>query len=157
MCFDAATEYTPSVSHPATDLLSVRDTAQSLLEQAGVMESTWRVQHVRRVTKRTVVLEVGPSEGKGIALEWTEHEGQDVPAFVRGDTYAVGYRNAPSAWDVDDLETPEAVKRAAEPAKRSLKRPPLFACPNPRSSRSTRVGFASTPMRLGLGWLSDSP
>ena len=82
------------------------------------------MNHVRRVGGRTVVLEVGPEEGKGIALEWTEHEDEEVPAFLRGDVYAVGYRNAPSAWNVDDDDTPEEVKRAAARACQTLSEAP---------------------------------
>jgi hypothetical protein len=110
----------------ATDLLHVRETAQTLLQDAGVIEPSWRVQHVRRVDGRTVVLELGPDDGKGIALEWTEHQDQAVPAFVRGEVYSVGYRNAPSAWDVDDVDTPEAVKRAAARACQTLSEAPAL-------------------------------
>jgi len=116
--------YTSPVSQPATDLLNVRATAESLLQEAGVMASSWRVRHVRRVNGRTVVLEFGPDEGKVVALEWTEHEDEDVPAFLRGEVYAVGYRNAPSAWNIDAEDTPEDVKRAAAQACQALSEAP---------------------------------
>jgi hypothetical protein len=144
----------------ATDLLNVRETAQALLQDAGVIEPSWRVQHVRRVDGRTVVLELGPDDGKGIALEWTEHEDQAVPAFIRGEIYAVGYRNAPSAWDVDDADTPEAVKQTAARACQALSDAPAIVrlCePEVTTEPERRVRFDAVEVgqwlfeRMGLG------
>ncbi|MEC9071090.1 MAG: hypothetical protein VX938_01870, partial [Myxococcota bacterium] len=99
-----------------TSLLVVRENAQRLFEDAGVLGPGWRVRAIRRLDHRSVVLDVGPDQGPGISLEWIEPGDEPVNAFLHGDAYAVGYRTGPNAWDLDDDATPEEVKRLAASA-----------------------------------------
>jgi hypothetical protein len=94
-------------------LLEIREGARRILESAGALHANWSVRGIRRLDARAVVLDVGPPDGQGVALEWCEPAGEPVQAFLRGDAYAVGYRRAPGNWDLDDAETPADIKRAA--------------------------------------------
>lgn len=112
------------------DLLEVRLGAQRILESAVDVPDEWRVRAVRRGDHRTVILEVGGLDVGGedapcVAIEWTEiGDDTDVRAFVRGPIFAVGYRRAPGAWDLDDADTPEDIKRAAVAACQALSAAP---------------------------------
>lgn len=97
-------------------LLVVRENAQRMFDDAGVLEHGWRVRAIRRLDHRSVVLDLGPEDGRGISLEWIEPLGESVNAFLQGDAYAVGYRTGPNAWDLDADETPADVKRIAASA-----------------------------------------
>ena len=70
----------------------------------------------RRLDRQTVVFQVGPDDGLGLALEWSEPSDEGFRAFKRGPRYAAGYRRGPQAWDLDHDETPEEIKRLAERA-----------------------------------------
>lgn len=94
-------------------LIEIREGAREILESAGTLNDGWSVRGIRRLDARAVVLDVGPPGGQGVALEWCEPAGEPVQAFLKGDSYAVGYRRAPGTWDLDAAETPSEIKRSA--------------------------------------------
>ena len=98
----------------ATPLLHVRALASRLLAAAAVLPDGWDVKDARRLDERAVLVALGPEEGPGALLEWraVPEGGEPVRAFVVGSRYAVSYRSAPTAWDLDDAETPVDIKRA---------------------------------------------
>ena len=104
----------------APGLLAMRSAAQAILDQAGLLTNGWRVRGIRRLDGRSVVLDVGPHEGSGVALEWIEPGDDAVEAFLHGADYAVAYRTGPEAWDLDDEATPGDVKKFAASACRAL-------------------------------------
>ena len=107
---------------PPGDLLTIRVTAQRILAESEAPHlAGWSVRKLRRLDARSVTLELGSSDGgPAIVLEWTDHLGEAAPAFVTGAAFSVGYRRAPTAWDLDDADTPEGVKRAAVAACQAL-------------------------------------
>ncbi len=162
----------------AGDLLDVRDAAQRFLDTSEAVPVGCRVRAVRRSDHRSVVLDVdvvgaeGPNtagpgaDGRAVvggalgepfvAIEWTEIGGDtDVRAFVTGPVFAVGYRRAPGAWDLDDAATPEAVKRAAVAACEALSRAPrlvtLRSTEPVAASSDTTVVFDAAGVQ---GWLA---
>ena len=108
-----------------TSLIAVRASAQAIFDGNEALGDGWVVRGIRRLDHRTVMLDVGPEEGPGIALEWIEPAGEDVQSFLDGDVYAVAYRRAPDAWDLDADDTPEDVKRWAAAACKALVDAPI--------------------------------
>lgn len=146
---------TPIRNAPAGGLLAAREAAAAILEASGALLPGWRVRGIKRSGDRTVVLDVGPEGGTGIALEWTEPGGEEVKAFLTGDVYAVGYRTAPGAFDLDASETPSDVKRLAAQACQALARSDrrvtlcaVDAGPEPASLRTIEFTAAAVE-----GWL----
>ncbi len=92
---------------------SLRERLAQLLIASGLLPEGWGLRSLERLEPDGVLLDLGPAEGRGVLLEWREHGGQSVPAFLRGPRYAVGYRDRPGAWSLDDGETPAEVKRAS--------------------------------------------
>ena len=109
-----------SAAAPPSDLLSIRAGASRLLRGADPVPAGWSVRGLRRLDPRTVLLRIGPADGQVVALEWIDHGGDEVDSFVAGEAFAVSYRRAPGAWDLDDPETPVAIKRAAAAACQAL-------------------------------------
>ena len=102
-------------------LLAVRQAAREVLALAGALPDGWGVRGLRRLADDRVMLDIGPTDGQGLALEWLEPEtGDEVRAFAVGDRYAASYRRAPGAWDLEASETPEAIKQLATSACQAL-------------------------------------
>lgn len=142
---------------PSSGLLAVRDAARSLLGQSDALPDGWELRAIRRLGERSVAIKVGPAEGNGLELEWTEIGEEAVEAFALGDVYAASYRKSPGSWDISDLATPQEVRALAELICRQLSEAPsvvsLSDAPQGDPADARTVTFDASGVE---DWLNDS-
>ena len=96
-----------------TPLLHIREAAVRALAEADVLPAGWAIRDLRRLAERSLLVALGPAAGDGVLIEWHEPaEDESIPAFLIGERFSVAYRGGPGAWNIDDPQTPVAVKRA---------------------------------------------
>ena len=151
----AVTYQGPPATAVTPALAEIRDGVQSMFAAARVLPPGWRVRDVRREGRASVLLDVGPEQGPGVLLEWHERGDDPIPAFLEGPRYAVGYRQGPNAWALDDADTPAELKSAVARACELLALPPrpVPLEEDPLSARHARE-VAFTPERFRT-WLDD--
>jgi hypothetical protein len=146
-----------SETSPSSGLLAVREAARTLLGQSDALPEGWELRGIRRLGERSVALKVGPVDGNGLELEWTELSDDPIQAFALGDFYAASYRTSPGSWDLSDLETPQDVRALAEQICTRLSQSPsvvsLSDGGGEASMKTRTVAFDAAGVEA---WLSDS-
>ncbi len=82
------------------------------------------VLRVDRLDARRVELVVTLGEGPLLAIEWGERHDENIPAFARGEHFIASYNKRPGAWNMDDPDTPKAVRDMTLRLCRSLAESP---------------------------------
>ena len=140
------------------------------------MDSSWRVRHVRRVDGRTVVLELGPDDGKVVALEWTEaHTGGDTAdarlnaradaaatEALRTEIRAQRKQGRPGTWALEDRVAGDGETRIGENVMARDGGLACRRCETILTGASGRVVEATAPLAkagpwIALRWGGDSP